>query len=485
MIFTSIEFLIFFTIVFGMNLFLPSRLRWIILLVSSLFFYAYLKPEYLVLLLIPTIIIYFIALKLDTQQSKFRRKVLFLAGLMAGLAGLLVFKYADFIGKILHDLTGFFSKKGEYRIINFILPVGISFYTFKLISYLTDVYRGLLKPEPHLGYFSLYVSFFPQIFMGPIDRARDFIPELKKKVNFDLDRIISGTQLFSWGLFKKIVIADRLSIYVNEVFANPQHQGINLIFAAYFYAFQIYCDFSGYTDMAIGISRILGFRSMKNFDFPYFSKSITQFWSRWHISLSTWLRDYLFLPIAYATMRFIKSPRLLNIKIETWGYTAGVFITMFLGGLWHGANWTFVAWGMLHGFYLIISYASKKTRKDISRALSLNRIPGLQKFIGIAITFNLVSLAWIVFRSRSIDKALIYIKNINLSIPSSGIAYLVFNLILVLWFVGLEWLYKNRQNLFWVRKMPRLSKITLFAIFICLTIILSMDVSNEFIYFQF
>lgn len=485
MVFTSINFLIFFTVVFGSYLLLPHRLRWILLLVSSIYFYACLKPEYLILLLVPTVTVYFIAKKLDILKTTLRKKLLFLAGLTLALAGLLVFKYTDFIGRSLNDLTGLFQKNGSYQPLNLVLPVGISFYTFKIVSYLIDVYRGQLKPERHLGYFTLYISIFPQIFMGPIDRARDFIPELKKRVRFDWDRIVSGLQLFSWGLFKKMVVADRLGIYNNEVFANPQHQGINLIFAAYFYAFQIYCDFSGYTDMAIGISRILGFRSMKNFDFPYFSQNITQFWNRWHISLSTWLRDYLFLPVAYATMRWIKSPRLLNMRNEAWGYTAGVAVTMFLGGLWHGASWTFVVWGMMHGFYLITSYSGKKIRKKISRVLSMNRFPGLKKCIGILITFNLVSLAWIVFRSKSIDKAILYLKHINLTIPSSGMGHLVFNLILVLVFAGLEFVYKNRGNLVWVRHIPRLSRIALFAVFICLIIIFSVDISNEFIYFRF
>jgi alginate O-acetyltransferase complex protein AlgI len=485
MVFTSKEFLIFFTVVFGAYLLLPHRMRWSLLLVSSIYFYAFLKTEYLILLLVPAVVIYFIALKLDILKPTLGKKLLFIAGLSVGLAGLLAFKYSDFLGRNLHDLIGLFEKKGPYRPLHLLLPIGISFYTFKMISYLIDVYRGQLKPERHLGYFALYVSIFPQLFMGPIDRARDFIPELKKKVDFDWDRIISGLQLFSWGLFKKLAIADRLGIYVNEVFAHPQQQGIHLIFAAYFYAFQIYCDFSGYTDMAIGMSRMLGFRSMKNFDFPYFSRNITQFWNRWHISLSTWLRDYLFLPIAYATMKGIKSPRLLNLKIEAWGYAAGMFITMFLGGLWHGASWTFVVWGMMHGFYLIMSYSGKKIRKKISRALSINRYPALKAFAGIVITFNLVSLAWIVFRSKSLDKAIIYLKNIDLTIPSSGMGHLVFNLTMILFFIGLEVMYKNRGRLIRLIHLPRPARIALFALFICLIIIFSVDVTNEFIYFQF
>jgi D-alanyl-lipoteichoic acid acyltransferase DltB (MBOAT superfamily) len=401
------------------------------------------------------------------------------------LAVLFVYRYTNFVGSSLFSLFGIFFKDLTYFPLELVYPIGVSFYSFKMVSYLIDVYNENAKAEKHLGYFALYVSFFPQILAGPIDRAVRFIPELKKKVNFDMDRIVSGFQLVVYGIFKKMVIADRLAIFVNEVFRDPEHQGINLIFAAYFYAFQIYCDFSGYSDIAIGISRILGFKSMDNFDYPYFSKSMTQFWNRWHISLSTWLRDYLFLPIAYAVMRPIKTPKLYNIKAETWGYAIGMFVTMFLGGLWHGAHWTFVIWGSLHGLYLVFGYISKKARRKLVKKIKLNKIPWLRHFISVFITFNLVSFAWIFFRAETFEKAFNYIKDIRLVIPEQGTVHLLYNLILVGIFILVEILYKNREKIKWMQRLPAVVKVAGFALFICLIIVFAVDTSNEFIYFKF
>lgn len=488
MIFNSIEFLIFFSIVFLLYFLVPQRFRWIYLLAASYFFYGFYKVEYLVLLIVPTLIVYFISLKisrLDPEKDKSQRKQLLILGLLLALAVLFVYRYTNFVGSSLFSILGIFFKDLTYFPLELVYPIGVSFYSFKMVSYLIDVYNENAKAEKHLGYFALYVSFFPQILAGPIDRAVRFIPELKKKVNFDMDRIISGFQLVVYGIFKKMVIADRLAIFVNEVFQDPEHQGINLIFAAYFYAFRIYCDFSGYSDIAIGISRILGFKSMDNFDYPYFSKSMTQFWNRWHMSLSTWLRDYLFLPIAYAVMRPIKTPKLYNIKAETWGYVIGMFVTMFLGGLWHGAHWTFVIWGSLHGLYLVFGYTTKKARKKLVKKIKLNKIPWLRHFISVFITFNLVSFAWIFFRAESFAKAFNYIKDIRLVVPEQGTVHLVYNIILVGLFILVEILYKNREKMKWLQRTPAVVKIAGFALIICLIIVFAVDTSNEFIYFQF
>ena len=282
-----------------------------------------------------------------------------------------------------------------------------------------------------------------------------------------------------------MVIADRLSIFIDITFANPKGQGLNLLFAAYFYAFQIYCDFSGYTDMAIGISKILGFQSMKNFDFPYFSKSITQFWNGWHISLSTWLRDYLFLPIAYAVMRPIKSARLLKIKAETWGYIIGMSSTMLIAGLWHGPRKTYIIWGGLHGLFLIISYLTKKTRKKLVKTTKINKLKGFHSFLRIFITFNMVSFAWIFFRCETLDKALYFIKYIQLKPSGKGFGYLMFSLFLVVVFILLEIIYKNKERISNFKRVPGWVRIAGYALVICLIIIFAVDTSNEFIYFQF
>jgi alginate O-acetyltransferase complex protein AlgI len=269
------------------------------------------------------------------------------------------------------------------------------------------------------------------------------------------------------------------------VFRRPEGQDLYLIFAAYFYAFQIYCDFSGYSDMAIGISRILGFDSMKNFDFPYFSKSISEFWGRWHISLSSWLRDYLFLPLAYATMRRIKGEKLLAIKAETWGYFVSILLTMLLGGLWHGAGWTFVIWGALYGIYQMFAYASKRLRKRIVKKIGLQRLPRLHSALSIFITFNLVSFAWIFFRATSFSHALTYISQIRFNLPEDGSVHFIYNVILLLFFLLIEYFYKNRDRIVFWQRFPRPVKIAAFAIFCCLLLVFAMDNSNEFIYLQF
>jgi len=485
MIFNSVEFLIFFGVVFTLYFLVPHRFRWFFLLGASYFFYGYWKIEYLALLVLPTIIIYFIARAISHSQVPRQRKLYLVVGLMSGLAILIVFKYLDFLGRSLFALFSIFKRDVSYTPFDLLLPIGVSFYSFKLVSYLVDVYNEKMKAERHLGYFALYVASFPQLLAGPIDRAVNFIPELKKRVDFDMERILSGFRLVVWGIFKKMVIADRLGFFVNEVFSSPERQGLNLFFAAYFYAFQVYCDFSGYSDIAIGISRMLGFKSMENFDFPYFSKSMTQFWNRWHISLSTWLRDYLFLPIAYAVMRPIKGEKLYNIKVETWGYGIGMFVTMFLGGLWHGASWTFVIWGTLHGIYLIVGYTTKKVRKRWIKLIRLDKVPALRHFLSIFITFNLVSFAWIFFRAESFSKALTYVKYLQLQPAEHGLAHLYQNIILVALFILLEWIYKNRERLTFIQRIPSVVKVAGFALFICLIIIFSVDTTNEFIYFQF
>jgi len=485
MIFTSQIFLVFFALVFTVHFLLPHRVRWIFLLGASLFFYAYRNPWNLALLLLPTLAVYLIARRFEDCDSPRSRHLLLALGLTAGLSVLLVFKYTNFIGGSLLALASLVSGSFQFTPLKIAYVVGVSFYSFKLISYLLDVYHRRLKPENHLGYFTLYVAFFPQLLAGPIDRAGAFIAELKTRSTFDVDRITSGFHQVLWGLFKKVVIADRLSLFVNEVFRNPDDQGLNLVFGLYFYAFQIYCDFSGYSDMAVGISRMLGYQSMLNFNAPYFSRSLSDFWNRWHISLSTWLRDYLFLPIAYATLRRIRNDRFLGIKAEAWGYCVGIFITMFLGGLWHGAAWTFVAWGTLHGIYLAAGYATRKPRRRLRKAMRLNRLRTLRNALQIIITFHLVTFAWLFFRAASFSAAFHYLGNLSLTPAESGGGHIVFNLMLLALFILMEVLIYNRNRIRWIRCMPVWLRTVFTAAWICLILILAVDKSNEFIYFQF
>lgn len=480
--FNSFMFLYFFLAVLILHFTVPSRFRWLVLLAASYYFYAAWKVEYLIYLVIPTAVVYGLALAVGKSTSRWRKKMYMWLGISVPLGFLFAFKYLNLLIRTLAGLWG-----GEpIKPLQWLLPVGISFFTFKLISYIVDVYNERLQPESHAGIFALYVSFFPQLLAGPIDRAVQFIPELKKRVNLDLDRITSGLRLVIWGLFKKIVIADRMALFVDQVFRDPvQYSGINLLFGVYFYAFQIYCDFSGYSDIAVGLSRILGYRSMNNFDFPYFSKNLNQFWNRWHISLSTWLRDYLFLPIAYAVMRWTSRDRVFKIKIEEWAYAGGICITMFLGGLWHGAAWTFVVWGTIHGIYLALGRLLKRPKKRWNRLVGLQRRPRLHRFVGIFLTFHLVSLAWIFFRSPSFAHALTYIGNIHFRLSGSGMAHLLYTLLFMLGFILLEIILKNRHRLRFIEKIPLELKIAAYVLFVCLIIIFAVDSANEFIYFQF
>lgn len=485
MLFNSIEFLGFFAVIFAVYFFVPQKFRWLLLLLGSYFFYGYWKKEYLLLLVFPTLVTYFAARGMAVTKTPGWRKFIFLSGLLAALGLLFVFKYLELFRQTVHDLMGYFMHVQPLSSLKIILPIGISFFTFKIISYLIDVYYQKIPAEKHLGIYALYVSFFPQLLAGPIDRAAQFIPQLKNPVDFDWERITSGFRLVVWGLFKKMVIADRLAFFVDQVFRNPEGQGLQLVFAVYFFAFQIYCDFSGYSDMAVGITRILGFESMKNFDFPYFSRSISQFWSRWHISLSSWLRDYLFLPLAYAVMRRIKGEKLLAVKAETWGYFVGIFLTMLLGGLWHGASWKFVIWGGIYGIYQIFSYAGKRLRKKIVKKTGLQRLPWLRTALSVFFTFNLVSFAWIFFRSPSLGAALTFIRRLSLAKPQNSSAYLIFDLILLLFFLLIEYFYKNKDHIVFWQRFPRIAKVAAFAFFCCLLVVFAVDSSNEFIYFQF
>jgi D-alanyl-lipoteichoic acid acyltransferase DltB (MBOAT superfamily) len=334
-----------------------------------------------------------------SDESK-RKKYLFL-GLFGSLGFLFGFKYLDFFNESLRDIFDNFNIFYNVPVFNILLPIGVSFYTFKALSYTLDVYHGNLEPEKHLGIFALYISFFPQILAGPIERAGNLIPQFFEKHDFDYQQVTDGLKIMLWGFFKKIVIADRLALYVNEVYNNPvDHSGFSIWIATYFYAFQIYCDFSSYSDIAMGTAKIMGYKTMLNFDRPYFSKSVIEFWRRWHISLSTWLRDYLFMSLNLQ-FRYIK-----NL-----GSVIAVIITFLICGLWHGAYWTFLIWGGLHVIYIIISVGTKNFRKKFVNFNNLNRYPSLYKFIQVAVTFHLVFFAWIFFRANSVSDAFLLINN--------------------------------------------------------------------------
>lgn len=393
MLFNSFHFLVFFPVVVTIYFIMPYKYRWVVLLLSSYYFYMAWEPAYLILILISTVIDYFAGIMMDRVPDKKRRLKYLLLSLTANLGLLFLFKYFNFFNLSFGAAFEYFGLPYTVPESTLLLPVGISFYTFQTLSYTIEVYRGKQETEYHLGRFALYVAFFPQLVAGPIERAGNLLPQLSKKFDFDYYRVTDGLKLIAWGMFKKVVIADRLAILVNIVYNDPfSYEGISLIVATVLFAFQIFCDFSGYSDIAIGAARVMGIKLMLNFDRPYFSKSISEFWKRWHISLSSWFKDYLYISLGGN-----------RVPVPRWYFN--LFIVFLVSGLWHGANWTFVIWGALHGIYLITSILTAKLRGKIVKQVGLNESPLLHKYLKVLVTFSLVCFSWIFFRANNLSDA--------------------------------------------------------------------------------
>ena len=437
------------------------------------------NPSYVVLIFFSTLVSYITAIQMGKAVSKQKRKGYLIAGLVANLSVLFFYKYFNFIndsvGAIFDRFDVFYGVSG----FEVLLPIGISFYTFQTLSYIIDVYRGEKEPEKHLGVFALYVSFFPQLVAGPIERSTRLLPQFYKKFDFDYDRVSDGLKLVLWGLFKKVVIADRLAIYVNEVFNNPgDYQGIPVILACYFFAFQIYCDFSGYTDIAIGSSKVMGFDLMDNFKRPYFSKSISEFWRRWHISLSTWFRDYLYIPLG-------------GNKVGRWRWHYNILVVFILSGLWHGANWTFVVWGALHGFYMLFAVWTKSIREKFIMLVGLNNYTIVHKYLKVLITFHLVTFAWIFFRANSIPDAFViagslFKVDISGSLLVAGVSHfgLVLSLLLIGFLVFIHSIERHEDIRQFLSKKPAWFRYAIYYILLMGIALLGVF-EAAFIYFQF
>jgi len=462
----------------------PRRHRWVTLLAASYAFYGSFGLEILGVLVLLTAVVYLVS-RLMARAAGRRRRLLLALDIGVPLSALFVFKYLDLFWQAVLSVAGPFAAGRPAEPFNLLVPIGISFYVFKLISYAVEVYHRRVPPEEHPGYFALYVAFFPQILAGPIERPGQLIPQLREPARFDLAATFAGVRLVSWGLFKKLVIAERLAFYVGEVFLAPEYKSFHLVLAAWLYYIQIYCDFSGYSDISIGISRALGFSPPANFDYPYLSRDVSDFWRRWHITLSSWLRDYLFLPIAYAAMRKLPDGNLLGARSEAWAYAAGIFVTMLIGGLWHGAAWTFVAWGAVHGGFLVVSYGTKRWRKRAVRLAGLYRAPRLHRALQVFVTFNLVALAWIPFRATSFDNAREYVRYMQLKLPPAGVANLLFDAALVAGLLALEYAQRNPSRFPRLQRAPLTVKAAGYAVFLLALIVLSVDSANPFIYFRF
>lgn len=388
MLFNSFEFLLFFPVVTALYFASPYRFRWALLLAASYYFYGSWNWKYLGLIVASTLIDYIAARGMSATVTQRGRRIFLFASLVGNLGILFTFKYYNFFRDSAAELFTRLGLESALPAADLLLPVGISFYTFQSLSYTVDVYLRKRDPERHLGRFALYVAFFPQLVAGPIERSTRLLPQLSQHHDFEYDRVTHGIKQMGWGLIKKIVIADNLALLVNAVYASPQDfDSITLAVATFAFAFQIYCDFSGYSDIAIGAARVMGIDLMQNFDRPYFAKSIGEFWRRWHISLSTWFRDYVYIPLGGGRVDQAR----LYVNLMT------VFV---LSGLWHGANWTFVCWGAVHGACLVLSRATEEVRGRFALPES-----SVRNAFQIAITFTIVCLAWVFFRAETLGDA--------------------------------------------------------------------------------
>ena len=473
MLFNSIEFLLFLPIVFVLYWFVfDKKLKYqnLLILVSSYVFYGWWDYRFLSLILLSTIVDYFIGLGISNQVSLKNKRILLWCSVLFNLGVLGFFKYYNFFIESWIDL---FSSIG-YDIkstwtLNIILPVGISFYTFQTMSYTIDIFKGKLNPTKDFVSFAAFVSFFPQLVAGPIERATNLLPQILNKRKFKYEQGVQGLKLIFWGLFKKVVVADTLAPIVNDIFENYQDfGGATLWLGAIYFSFQIYCDFSGYSDIAIGTSKLFGFELMSNFKFPYFSRNIGEFWRRWHISLSTWFRDYLYIPLG-------------GSKKGKWISLRNIFIIFLVSGFWHGANWTFIVWGLFHSILFIPSFVFKTNRKYVSSVIAENSfMPSPKEFIQVGTTFILVTIGWVFFRSSTIGDSFNYIINMthNFQIPKLNFAkYLVFILVLLI----SDWYFRKDERL----EKGEINIIFFGIVTVYLVSKIIMSTNTEFIYFEF
>ena len=478
MLFNTLDFAIFLPIVFILYWFVTKRnlkVQNLLIVIASYFFYGWWSKRFLVLILFSTVLDYFVGRFLSNSNEKFKRKLMLVLSLVVNLGFLGYFKYYNFF---LDNFIAAFSLFGEEiqpNTLNIILPVGISFYTFQTLSYSIDVYRRKLEPTKDFIAFAAFVSFFPQLVAGPIERATNLLPQFYKKRKFDYTQAIDGMRQILWGLFKKVVIADNCAQYADMIFNNyTEYSGGYLILGAIFFAFQIYGDFSGYSDIAIGTARLFGFNLKKNFAFPYFSRDMAEFWRRWHISLSTWFRDYLYIPLG-------------GSKGGIWKKIRNIFIIFVVSGFWHGANWTFIIWGALNAIYFIPLLLTKTNRINTDDVAQGKFLPSIKEFLSMLLTFTLVVLAWVFFRSPSVSDAFAFLNGIftfeQVAFPPK-LPLAIFILIFIQIFV--EWIQRSKQHGLEMNSenIPRIFRWLIYLI-LSMLVLAYLGKGTTFIYFQF
>jgi D-alanyl-lipoteichoic acid acyltransferase DltB (MBOAT superfamily) len=487
MLFNSLEFALFFPVVTILFFLLPHRFRWLLLLLASCFFYMFFKPVYILILLFTIVIDYYAGIWIARQQDKKKKKRLLLLSIFANVSVLVVFKYYNFFAENINIVLGNLHT-GDIPLLKILLPIGLSFHTFQAMSYTIEVYRGNQQPEKHFGIYALYVMFYPQLVAGPIERPQNILHQFHEEKKFNYDNARSGLILIAWGLFKKVVIADRLALFVNQAYANPhEYTGLPLIVSTIFFAFQIFCDFSGYSDIAIGSARCMGYNLMTNFDRPYQATSIGEFWRRWHISLSTWFRDYVYIPLG-------------GNKVSKPRWYFNILVVFLLSGIWHGANWTFLVWGGLHGIYLV-------TESELYA-----KYPGLKQptgkaaiFFKRALVFALVTVAWVFFRAQNVSQAWYVISNFFTDLPAqvkmaiSNINYARFYLlyvsqkgsdfyiagIAILLMMLVHRLQQRKQVDEWILEKRTSYRWSFYYALVIVFVCFGVFNRSEFIYFQF
>ena len=482
MLFNSIDFAVFLPIVFILYWFVTNRnlkLQNLLIVSTSYLFYGWWDWRFLFLILFSTIVDYSVGMALKSESNLSKRKVLLWTSILVNLGFLGFFKYYNFFLENFVNAFSFFGNPINPQGLNIILPVGISFYTFQTLSYTIDVYKKKLTATKNFVAFSAFVSFFPQLVAGPIERATHLLPQFYKRRKFDYALAVDGMRQILWGLFKKIVIADNCAEFANQIFNNSADMnGSTLVLGAIFFTFQMYGDFSGYSDIAIGTSRLFGFDLMQNFNFPYFSRDIAEFWRRWHISLSTWFRDYLYIPIG-------------GSRGGTWMKVRNTFLIFIVSGFWHGANWTFIVWGALNAIYFLPLLLTNNNRNNLETVAKGKLFPSLKELSFILVTFGLTVFAWIFFRADNIGHAISYISEILspslFSIPKFGdMINALITIILVAIFVLVEW--KGREGQFAIQNLGIKWKRPLrYAMYYTIVIAIFWFGGKEqqFIYFQF
>lgn len=478
MLFNSLSFALFFLILTGIHFSTPHRFRWIVMLIASYYFYMCWSPGYILLILSSTLITWYCGLQIagvkdKTKVGSKRRRTFLIISLIANLGALFFFKYFNFFTTSLFEISARFNlfQGDEPPLLHLMMPVGISFYTFQIVSYTIDLYRGKISAESHLGIFALYVVFWPRLVAGPIERSERLIPQFRKESSFNYTTATDGIRLVLWGMVKKVVIADHLAIYVNQVFDHcGDYTGAPLMIASIFFTIQIYCDFSGYSDMAIGTARVMGYELTQNFRHPYFAASLREFWQRWHISLSTWFRDYIYIPMG-------------GNRVKKWRFHYNLFITFLVSGLWHGANWTFVVWGGLHGIYLIL----ENILEDF-----FSRVAGNYRLFRIAITLFLVNYAWIFFRANSLSDAfsitgkLFMVWGKNPATPVVAPSSFILSLAMILFLIYVELREQTIRIEQSVAKLPLAARWAVYTFGLWAVVLSTVfGVKQEFIYFQF